>query len=106
MQTTYTKYLRAQKPGKKFLLYDIGNDALALLKKQYINFGNRTIYSMILHLREMTAIKMTTFQSSSTRPRGMGSSGIQEPALRPTSLASTSFEPLSPTEAAQQASRK
>jgi hypothetical protein len=33
-----------------------------LLKKQYINLGNATIPSMILHLLEKTAIKMTTSQ--------------------------------------------
>ena len=50
MQTAYTKYLAAQEAGKEFLLYGIGDDALAPLKKQYINFGNVTIHSMILHL--------------------------------------------------------
>ncbi len=49
-QTAYTKYLGAQEAGKELLLYGIGNDALAPLKKQYINFGNVTIHSMILHL--------------------------------------------------------
>jgi hypothetical protein len=32
----YTKYLGAQETGKELLLYGIGNDALAPLKKQYI----------------------------------------------------------------------
>ena len=54
MQTAHTKYLGAQEAGKEHLLYGIGNDALALLKKQYINFGNATIYSKILHLCEKT----------------------------------------------------
>ncbi len=49
-QTTYADYLGAQEAGKELLLYDVGADALAPLKKQYINFGNATIYSMILHL--------------------------------------------------------
>ncbi len=35
---------------------------LAPLKKQYINFGDTTIHSMILHFREKMAIKMTTSQ--------------------------------------------
>jgi hypothetical protein len=61
-QIAYTKYLSAQEAGKEVLLYGVGNDALALLKKQYINFSNATINSMILHLREKMAIKMTTSQ--------------------------------------------
>ena len=42
------------------LLYGVGANVLAPLKKQYINFGNATIHLMILHLQEKTAIKMTT----------------------------------------------
>ncbi len=49
-QTAYTEYLGAQEAGEELLWYGEGNDALALLKKQYINFGNATIHSMILHL--------------------------------------------------------
>ncbi len=52
----YTEYLSAQEAGKELLLYGIGDDALAPLKKQYINFGNATIHSMIQHLCEKTAI--------------------------------------------------
>jgi hypothetical protein len=59
-QMAYTKYLGAQEARKELLLYGVGDDALALLKKQYINFGNATIHSMILHLHEKMAIKMTT----------------------------------------------
>jgi hypothetical protein len=39
MQMTYTKYLGAQEAEKELLLYGVGNDALASLKKQFINFG-------------------------------------------------------------------
>jgi hypothetical protein len=49
-QTSYADYLGAQEAGKELLLYGVGNDALAPLKKQYINFGDATIHSMILHL--------------------------------------------------------
>ncbi len=59
-QTTYADYLGAQKAGKELLLYGVGANVLAPLKKQYINFGNATIHLMILHLQEKTAIKMTT----------------------------------------------
>ncbi len=58
----YTKYLGAQEAGKELFQYGVGNDALALLKKQYINFCNATIHSMILHLCEKTTIEMTTSQ--------------------------------------------
>jgi hypothetical protein len=51
-QTSYADYLGTQEAGKKLLLYGVGNNALAPLKKQYINFGDVTIHSMILHLRE------------------------------------------------------
>jgi hypothetical protein len=72
MQTAYTKYLRAQEVGKELLLYGIGDDALAPLKKQYINFGNATIHSMILYLCEKTAIKMTTSQKFEYKAKGYG----------------------------------
>jgi hypothetical protein len=36
MQTAYTEYLGAQEAGKELLLYGVGDDALAPLKKQYI----------------------------------------------------------------------
>ncbi len=49
-QMSYTKYLGVQEAGKEVLLYGVGNDALAPLKEQHINFGNATIHSMILHL--------------------------------------------------------
>ncbi len=35
-QTTYTNYLGAQEAGKELLLYGVGAEALAPLKKQYI----------------------------------------------------------------------
>jgi hypothetical protein len=66
------RYLRGQEARKELLLYGIGDDALALLKKQYINFGNATIHSMILHLCEKTAIKMTTSQKFKYKVEGYG----------------------------------
>ncbi len=61
-QTAYADYLGLQEAGKELLLYGVGNNVLATLKKQYINFGNSTIYSMILYLQKKMAIKMTTLQ--------------------------------------------
>jgi hypothetical protein len=69
-QMAYSKYLRAQEAGKELLLNGVGDDALALLKKQYINFGNATIHSMILHLYEKTAIKVTTSQKFEYKAKG------------------------------------
>jgi hypothetical protein len=43
-QVSYTKYLRVQGAGKELILYSVGDDALAPLKKQYINFGDATIH--------------------------------------------------------------
>jgi hypothetical protein len=68
----YTKYLGAQGAGKELLLYGVGDDALVPLKKQHINFGNATIHSMIIHLREKTAIKMTTSQKLEYKAEGYG----------------------------------
>ncbi len=53
-------------------MYGVGYDALPPLKKQYINFGNTTIHSMILHLCEKTAIKMTTSQKFEYKAEGYG----------------------------------
>ncbi len=71
-QTVYTEYLGAQEAGKELLLYGIGDDALAPLKKQYINFGNATIHLMILHLWEKMAIKMITSQKFEYKAEGYG----------------------------------
>jgi hypothetical protein len=71
-QTVYTNYLGFQEAGKELLLYSVGDDALALLKKQYINFGDATIHSMIFHLQEKTAIKMTTSQKFEYKAEGYG----------------------------------
>ncbi len=68
----YTKYLGAQEAGKELLLYGVGDDALALLKKQYINFGDATIHSMILHLCEKRAFKMTTSEEFEYKAEGYG----------------------------------
>ncbi len=73
MQMAYTKYLGAQEAGKELLLYGVGIDVLVSpRKKQYINFGNATIHSMIQHLREKTAIKITTSQKFEYKAEGYG----------------------------------
>jgi hypothetical protein len=67
---SYAEYLRVQKAGKELILFSIGDNALAPLKKQYINFRDATIHSMIKHLREKTAIKMTTSQKYNYKTEG------------------------------------
>jgi hypothetical protein len=69
-QTSYANYLGVQDAGKELLLYGMGDNALAPLKKQYINFGDATIHSMILYLREKMAIKMTMSQKFEYKSKG------------------------------------
>ncbi len=49
-QTAYADYLGFQEAEKELMLYGVSDDALVLLKKQYINLGDVTIHLMILHL--------------------------------------------------------
>ncbi len=69
-QTVYANYLGSQEAGKELLLYGVGDDALAPLKKHYINLGDSAIHLMILHLQEKTAIKMTTLQKFEYKAEG------------------------------------
>jgi hypothetical protein len=59
-----------QEAGKELILYGIGDNMLAPIKKQHIDFGDATIHSMIKHLREKTAIKMTTSQRYDYKTEG------------------------------------
>ena len=70
VQNSYAEYLGAQEAGKELILYGVGDDALAPLKKQYINFGDATIHTMIRHLREKTVIKMNTSQKYDYKTEG------------------------------------
>ncbi len=71
-QTAYANYLGSQETEKELLHYGIDDNVLAPLKKQYINFGDATIHSMILYLQEKTAIKMTTSQKFEYKAKGYG----------------------------------
>ncbi len=62
LQSSYANYLGMEEAGKEKILYAVGNKALAPLKKQYIRFGDMTILLMLDHLRQKTAIRMTTAQ--------------------------------------------
>ena len=67
---SHANYLKVEEAGKELILYAVGDDALAPLKKQYIGFGDETVLTMIVHLRTKTAIKMTTAQKHEYRTSG------------------------------------
>jgi len=66
----YNDYLGAEEAGKELILYAAGDDALAPLKKLYIGFGDTSVLQMIDHLRQKTAIKMTTAQKHESKTMG------------------------------------
>jgi hypothetical protein len=105
-QRAYTEYLSTQEARKELLLYGVGDDALVLLKKQYINIGNATIHSMIQHLCEKMAIKMTTSQKFEYKAEQYGKQWDPRQASRLILPALTSFKPPLLTRVSQQASRK
>jgi hypothetical protein len=61
-QKSYRDYLNVKEAGKELILYAVGDDTVAPLKKQYIGFGDMTVLAMINHLHLKTAIRMTTAQ--------------------------------------------
>jgi hypothetical protein len=67
LQKSYNDYLGVEEAGKELILYAVGNDALAPLKKLYIGFGDMKVLRMIDHLCLKTAIKMTTVQKHEYR---------------------------------------
>jgi hypothetical protein len=75
LMKSYNDYLGVKEVGKNLILYAAGDDALAPLKKQYIGFGDSTVLSMINHLRQKTAIKMTTVQKHEYKATGYNNPG-------------------------------
>ena len=69
-QRSYRDYLSVEEAGKELILYAVGDDAVAPLKKQYIGFGDTTVLQMIDHLRLKTAIRMTTAQKYEYKTSG------------------------------------
>ena len=67
---SHANYLKVEEAGKELILYAVGDDALAPLRKQYIGFRDETVLTMIVHLRTKTAIKMTTAQKYEYRTNG------------------------------------
>jgi hypothetical protein len=72
-QKSYRDYLSVEEAGKELILYAVGDDAVAPLKKQYIGFGDTTVLQMIDHLRLKTAIRMTTAQKFEYKTNGYNS---------------------------------
>jgi hypothetical protein len=62
IKKSYNDYLGIKEASKELILYAVGNNALALLKKLYIGFGDSTVLKMIDHLCLKTVIKMTMAQ--------------------------------------------
>jgi len=69
-QKSYRDYLSIEEVGKELILYAVGDDAVAPLKKQYIGFGDTTVLQMIDHLRLKMAIRMTTAQKFEYKTNG------------------------------------
>ncbi len=69
-QKSYRNYLNLKEAAKELILYALGDDAVAPLKKQYVGFGNTTVLAMIDHLRLKTAIRMTTAQKYEYKTNG------------------------------------
>ena len=70
LQKSYNDYLGIKETGKELILYAVGDDALAPLKKLYICFRDTTVLGMIIHLCLKMAIKMTTVQKHEYRTMG------------------------------------
>ncbi len=70
LQKSYNDYLGIKEAGKELILYAVGNDAPAPLKKLYIGFGDSTVLKMINHLHLKMAIKMTTAQKHEYKTMG------------------------------------
>ena len=70
LQKSYNDYLCIKEVGKELIIYAVGDDALAPLKKLYIGFGDTTVLGMSNHLCLKTAIKMTTAWKHEYRTMG------------------------------------
>ena len=70
LQDSRDSYLGVCEGGKELIVYAVGEDALAGLKKRYVNFGSTTPRAMIEHLRTKTCIKMTTLEKDIFKTEG------------------------------------
>jgi hypothetical protein len=67
---SYRDHLNVKEAGKELILYAVGGNAVAPLKKQCISFGNRAVLAMIDHLCQKTVIRMTTAQKYECKTNG------------------------------------
>jgi hypothetical protein len=65
----YNNYLGIEEVGKKLILYTAGDDALALLMKQYIGFGASMVLAIIDHLQWAIPKKTFTYKFQFLRSR-------------------------------------
>jgi hypothetical protein len=70
LQKSYNDYRGVKEAGKELILYAVGDNALAPLKKLYIGFGDSTVLEMINHLCLKIAIKMMTAQKHEYKSMG------------------------------------
>jgi hypothetical protein len=69
-QASYADYLGVKEAAKELILYAVGDNLLAPLKRQYIGFGDTTVLAVLNHLRMKTAIWMTTEQKHKYKTSG------------------------------------
>jgi hypothetical protein len=69
-QKSNRDYLNVKEAGKELILYAVGDNAVAPLKKQHIGFGDTMVLAMINHLRLKMAIRMTTAQKYEYKTNG------------------------------------
>ncbi len=74
LQKSYNDYLGVKEAGKELILYAVGDNALAPLKKIYIGFGDSTVLEIINHLHLKTAIKMMMAQKHEYKTMGYNNS--------------------------------
>jgi hypothetical protein len=70
LQKSYNDYLGVKEAGKELILYAVGDNVLAPLKKLYIGFRDSTVLKMINHLCLKMAIKMTMAQKHEYKTMG------------------------------------
>jgi hypothetical protein len=57
-------YIAIDATLKQLMLHAMGEDVIAPLKERYVGFGSSTSKAMIKHLRNKTAVKMTTLDKT------------------------------------------
>ncbi len=69
-QKSYSDCLNAEEAEMELILYAVGINAVAPLKKQYFGFGNTIVQGIINHLCLKMAIRMTTAQKYKYKTNG------------------------------------